>query len=99
MLKLQEKQKLMVFKNATDVGSIYYTASFDSTIKVDNKEKTIYCALPIKCSKENFERLEKIFRNGAKYSVISADAWLCAYEVKLDSRIVTKPAIFIQNIN
>ena len=39
MLKLQEKQKLMVFRNETKGGSIFYTASFDSVIKVDNKEK------------------------------------------------------------
>lgn len=99
MLKLQEKQKLMVFRNETKGGQIYYTASFDSTIKADAKDKTIYCALPIKCSKENFTRLEKIFKNGAKYSVITADAWLCCYEVSVDNKTTTKPALFVQSIN
>ena len=99
MLKLQEKQKLMVFRNETKGGSIFYTASFDSVIKVDNQEKTIYCGLPIKCSKETFSKLEKIFKNGAKYSVISADAWVCAYELEIDGKNVTRPALFIQTIH
>lgn len=98
MLKLEQKQKLMVFRNETKGGSIFYTASFDSTIKVDNKDKTIYCGLPIKCSKETFTKLEKIFKNGAKYSVITADAWVCAFELEIDGKNVTRPALFIQTL-
>lgn len=99
MLKLEQKQKLMVFRNETKGGTIFYTASFDSTIKADGKDKTIYCGLPIKCSKETFEKLEKIFKNGAKYSVISADAWVCCFEIEVDKKITTRPALFIQTIH
>jgi len=99
MLKLEEKQKLMVFRNETKGGNIFYTASFDSTIKVDSKDKTIYCGLPIKCSKETFTKLEKIFKNGAKYSVITANAWLCCFELEVDGKNTTRPALFIQTIH
>lgn len=99
MLKLEEKQKLMVFKNETKEGNIFYTASFDSTIKVDSKNKTIYCGLPIKCSKETFSKLGKIFKNGAKYSVITANTWLCCFEVEIDGKNTTRPALFIQTIH
>lgn len=98
MLKLQEKQKLMVFRNETKGGQVYYTASFDSTIKEDGKDRVIYTSLPIKCSKDNFEKLEKIFKNGAKYSVITTDSWLCVYEVTIEDKKSTRPAIFIQNL-
>lgn len=99
MLKLETKQKIMVFRNKTKGGKIYYTASFDSTIKEEGKDRTIYTSLPIKCSKDNFEKLEKLFKNGAKYSVISVDAWLCVYETAVDDLgTITKPAIFVQNI-
>lgn len=99
MLKLEEKQKLMVFRNETKEGNIFYTASFDSTIKVDSKNKTIYCGLPIKCSKETFSKLGKIFKNGAKYSVITANTWLCCFEVEIDGKNTTRPALFIQTIH
>lgn len=99
MLKLETKQKVMVFRNETKGGQVYYTSSVDSIVKEDERNRSIYASLPIKCSKDNFDKLEKIFKNGAKYSVISCDAWICVYEVEIDNKKATKPALFIQNIH
>ena len=98
MLKLEEKQKLIVFRNETKGGTIYYTASFGSTIKVDGEEKDIYYSLPVKCSKENTNKLEKIFKNGASYTIIHVGGWVCCFEIEIDKKKVTRPALLIQTI-
>lgn len=94
MLKIEDKSSLLVFRN-TKGEKVFYSVSIDSEVKdKDGNTKKIYNSLPLSTSRENQDKLEKIFKDGRKFTILKVNGYIACY-MATDS---TQLKLFIKDI-